>query len=201
MDFRINTFELVRQVFGYTGIKLKFLRTKEIKYNEEIEVYEIEEHTITSALGTPIFDFIKFKAGEDSEGIEYEGLDLVDAPLIDISRQKKIVESSIQGRKGSVKEKITTQDFKVRIRGLLVNHDGEDPPYDKMEALNDLIEVDESLEVESRLFELLGIYNLVITGHDFPALEGVSNVQPFVLTCTSDEPLELLIKSGIPNGL
>jgi hypothetical protein len=63
--------------------------------------------------------------------------------------------------------------------------------------MNALAHVPIDIEVEGDVLNLLGINNLVILKVSWPRLEGFTNVQPYILTCISDEPIELKINSGL----
>ena len=194
-EFRINILELARQVFGIGNIGPSVIfnpsTTPEIA---SVEVIEIDENFPSSVLDTPIIDILKFVDGIDPvTGEKYEGIELIDVPIIDASRAKNIVKTAVQGRNGTVKELIALDDYSIRIRGLLVNHNSYDPPEDDIIRLKNLEEIGAAIDVESELMRILGINALVIQRIDWPTLPGFTNVQPYLLQCLSDEPLELSI--------
>jgi len=183
---KINILKLTQKVFGINGIvaKTEGVANSEINYSG-IETIEVAEHSATSILGTPIFETLRIKIPGTNNYYEFE-----DVPLMSISMSKNIVRSRIQGRKGTVKEYINDGDYVVQIKGLLCKHNSEQKPIDKINELNNLVSYNQALKVESKLLNTLGIYNLVIKRVDYRAPPQV-NVQPYVLSCLSDEPIEL----------
>lgn len=187
--FSINVFKLTQEVFGIKGYvaNTKDTVNPQIKAAEGLEMIEVAESSATSVFGTPIFETLQIKLPNSNETFDFE-----DAPLMSINMRKNIVRSRVQKRKGTVKEYINDGDYIIQIKGLLVNHDGEDLPFDKINALNNIVLIAQALEVESRLLNILGIHNIVIDAIDFrPAHE--TNVQPYIISCTSDQPIELLL--------
>ena len=195
MAIEINIIELTRQVFGITNFKPVLFGTPgETPNIENVDLISGEENLPKSVLDTPIFDKLIFPDGTiPATGEDYEGIELDDVPVIDISRAKTIVKTPVQGRTGIIKELIALGDYDIRIRGLLVNNDSYDPPEELFTQLSNLCNTVAALDVESGLFRILGIDSLVIERHSFPPLVGFTNVQPYILHCVSDEPLELSI--------
>lgn len=185
----VNIFELTRQIFGitanvYTGINLN---QQLAKYDaSKIAVIEPGASIGTSVLDTPIFETLAIKHPLTGEMIYFE-----DAPLMEVSCKIDIVKSKVNKRPGTVKEYITRDDYRVGIKGLLVNHTGEDLPHDKMRDLNELLIQGVAVEVESRLLNALGIYNLVVEDFKFNPNGNYTNVAPYTWMAVSDDPIEL----------
>ena len=124
------------------------------------------------------------------------GLVLPNEPSVIISSRKNIVETALAGstRRGTVKELISIEDWSLTIRGVVVNYNSALVyPEDEVKALRDLYNRNEALEVESALTNLLGIYNLVITGFELPEMIGIQHAQAYQFTCISDEEFLLQI--------
>ncbi len=188
-DFNINVFNLTQRVFGIKGYvaSTKDTVNSQIEAAEGLEMIEVAESSATSVFGTPIFETLRIKLPNSNEFLDFE-----DAPLMNINMSKNIVLSRVQKRKGTVKEYINDGDYIIQIKGLLVNHDSEDLPFDKINALNNVALIDEALEVESKLLNILGIHNIVINRIEFRP-SPMTNVQPYVISCMSDQPIELLL--------
>lgn len=189
--------QIIQNVFGLSGFKLPTNPdSPSIIYN--VPEIELQQAQVYTAIGTPIYDLVKFLGGTvKSTSQNYQGLDLLDAPLIAVSRKKVIIQTAIAGRDGSVKELISNGDWNVRIRGILASHDSPVYPYADVEALNRLVNVPAALEIESRLLNMFGINSLVIESFEFPDSNGFTNIQPYILNCISDYAPEVRIKSGI----
>lgn len=122
------------------------------------------------------------------KGVRYE---LPNEPLISLGLTKTIVETATVGkeRKGTVKEYICTEDYSITIKGVCI--DLEDPevyPAKQVAVLNDLMEINESLEVDSNPYlELFGIRKMVIKEIQFDEMIGESGLQKYTITAVSDQ--------------
>lgn len=144
-----------------------------------------DDEEVLSYLGTPVFTELTL--------FESEELNLqLQTVLLEVSQEKNIITTSVQGRNGTVKEYISDGDFRVIIRGALVGQDPYLYPEDQVRRLKDLCKLQKSIEVTSPLLQLFEIYNLVIQSYNFPQKEGFQNVQLFELSTLSDAPLELV---------
>ena len=88
--------------------------------------FDSNGQSFTSYLGTPVFSNLDFIGGSyknlQGEQIEYEDL-RIDTVLFDVSQQKNVVTTEIQGRNGTIKEYISDGDFAINISGLIVQPD------------------------------------------------------------------------------
>jgi hypothetical protein len=152
----------------------------------------------TGLLGLPVFARVDFLAPAG-----WARLSLLD-PIVEVGRQKNIVMTDIQGGDGTVKEFISKGDYAVTIRGILASDptDGQHArryPTRAVQALQEVLELDEDIPVSGRLFKLFGIRNLVIRDHSWPPLPGFTNLQAYELRCVSDKPIELVLNR--PEGV
>jgi len=115
-------------------------------------------------------------------------------PALSISGNKKMVLTPLTGnkRKGSVKEIINTNDYTVSIRGVIINEMDENYPFDMVEKLKELYEVNESVKITNALTKLWGIENVVVTSLSLPAMTGRPNQQAYQINCVSDEDFILI---------
>jgi len=190
-----NLIELYTKVFGIKGVRFAIPAESEsggygntIDYNTSIVTLPRSTSPL-SILGTPIYEQIQLI----SRGKEYL---FPDWPLIDISAHKIIVKTAIKTKPGTVKEFISMDDYQVNIRGILVNYNSEDYPYDLVKDLHEVFKIDEELQVVSPVLNLLDIHSLVIEDIRLPEVEGYNNIQPFVLQCLSDRTVELVIRDA-----
>jgi hypothetical protein len=176
------------------------------KYNERIQAPPTLDRGITYARhggrNIRVWEQVMFMGGSYYEGEKkqsYEQLVLPAATLVDLETQKTIEKTAIQGRKGTVKELISAEDWKITIRGILTPGclDSHIPqyanhyPYEEVQRIRNLYEVNTPLEVIAEIFSTLGIGHLVIERLQLPRLEGYPTCQPYVLECLSDEDLTL----------
>jgi hypothetical protein len=193
MQYNINLQALAAEAFGYAPL---------VRYSipEQPEPETLRQTPSgtplppdmegTGLLGLPVFARVEFLAAAGWRQL------VLDDPIVEVSRDKLIVTTDIQGRNGSVKEYISNGDYAVTIKGVLASNpkDGRFArryPAREVAALQSLLDVPAALPVTGRLFRLLGIKNLVIKGHSWPALPGFTNLQAYELRCLSDDPIEL----------
>ena len=112
-----------------------------------------------------------------------------------MSAKKNIVETPLVGRKGAVRELISSEDFKVSIRAVARTEDGT-YPADQIVAFKELYNVNEAVELKSVLTDLLFDENdkVVITDMSFPETPGVEDEQEVEIECVTDKPFELTIE-------
>jgi hypothetical protein len=130
--------------------------------------------------------------------VQVGGLLLPNEPTVRITGRKRITSTPMAGsrRKGSVLELIATDNYRVVIRGIAINYDNNTIyPEDTVKAIHDLCLRNESLEVQSAITNLFGIYRLVIENYDFPEMMGVQHAQAYELSCISDEDFTLEIEA------
>lgn len=139
-----------------------------------------------SYLGTPVFTDLWLKENDSDAGLR------IDTVLMDISQQRNIVTTAIQGRNGTVKEYISDGDYQITVRGILVEPSPYDYPAEQVRELLRLCRVQAAVQAVSPFLQLFQIYDVVITDYQLPQLEGYQNMQPFELTCISDTPIELI---------
>lgn len=195
-EFEITLPDLLKQVFGIDGYLPSLPGQDEenpndgivAKYQSPIKVFELDSASEKSIFGTPIYDVIEFKDGDTTK------LKLSDAPLVTLNRAKKIVQTPLQGEDDDVIEIISNSNWKISVKGLLVNSDSRKKPFDKYQSLLAMLNENVSQKVVSRLFAKSGITDLVITDWDFPPLEGYTNVIPYVFNAISDKPRELKLR-------
>lgn len=183
--------QLVRQ-----GVYSKAFGTPLPTRGSDFAEYEVEVNTRLntgaddterlSVLGTPVFTDLWLKENDSDAGLR------IDTVLMDISQQRNIVTTAIQGRNGTVKEYISDGDYQITVRGILVEAGPYDYPAEQVRELLRLCRVQAAVQAVSPFLQLFQIYDVVITDYRLPQLEGYQNLQPFELTCISDTPIELI---------
>ncbi len=127
---------------------------------------------------------------------EHKAVGQVEIPhaLISVTGQKNIVETQLVGRKGSVKELINLEDYKITIAGFVQSRDGT-WPEDEIARMRDLYNVNESVDLLCALTdEILDEDDrVVITGIEFPSTPGIEDGQVIRIECTTDKPFELIL--------
>ncbi len=142
-----------------------------------------------SMFGTLVFSDLKLQ-DPDSDLAIY-----MDTVLFDVSHPKNIVKTSMQGRAGTVKEYISDGDYSISIKGAIVNSIGTAYPEHDVKTLIELLQLPTALIVTSPYLQLFNIYSLVVDDYTFPQREGFENTQFIQLSCSSDEPIELVLNA------
>ncbi len=186
----INLIELYQQVFGYTGIRklipVNTLDTVEHHTADMADDYKIPAGKFderSGSLGTPYFMPTKL-----------DDLWLPNEPLVTINGQNTIVKTVLVGIKGTVKELIGSDDYSIKIQGIIINEKDDDYPETELRALRTILEKRDSVKVFNRLLTFFGIDQVAIEGYSFPGIEGYQHMQPYEITCISDWPLDLILK-------
>jgi len=153
---------------------------------------------VKSWLGIPILMPVKFKGGTYNilnkgkiETVSLSDYRLPDTTLVDFRRSKNIITTPINGGSGTVTELYSFENWSIKIYGFIYETD-----VDVNEQLRSLLEwenITDAITVSSGMFEMLGIYQIVIKSIDLPQLKGQSKVRPFQLECESIEPIELVL--------
>lgn len=124
----------------------------------------------------------------DSDGTIYE---LPNEPLVSFAESKIIEETATVGttRRGTVKEYITTNDVQMRVRGVCFDQDNPDSyPTAQVRLLQQLFARNEALEVVgNKLFELMGVRNVVIYDKAYDEMPGQHSLQKYEFFIVSDQ--------------
>lgn len=119
-------------------------------------------------------------------------LELLNA-LISITGKKTIVETPLVGRKGSVKELISVDDYEVSIAAFI--HTPGRYPEPEITRMRNLFNINESVELISVLTDLVFDEGdrVVITDIEYPSTPGVEDGQAIRIECMTDKEFELII--------
>lgn len=163
--------------------------SRQITGFEGIEVYEPEGFLFSSNEkpyfeGLPVWMPLLFANEDIGEDL------LLDSAIVQVNLPKNIVTTSIQGRNGTVKEYVGNGDYQLSVSGILADRQGY--PKDLVALMRAYMETANPLAVTSELLNLLGIYQVVVTGWNLPAHPFI-NCAAYSFTAISDRPVELQI--------
>lgn len=115
-------------------------------------------------------------------------------PIIRIQGRKNIVETQLTERKGSVIELINQDNYRIYIRGFIIDHQNN-YPEDAIKDIVNLFELNTHVALRSVLTDLFLTENdsVVITDINFPEVSGVQNVKPYEINLISNNIFELEI--------
>lgn len=143
-----------------------------------------------SAIGAPLY----MPTGFNVSGSIVQ---LPNEPIVTCSIKKTIVETALAGntRKGTVKEIINTQDWKIKIQGLCIDMSKQGYPEDEADSIQQLFSLNRSIElihyVANNIFE---IKNVVITSLNWHTMKGKPFSQAYTMDLVSDEDFMLTIE-------
>jgi hypothetical protein len=178
----LPAYNLVLSGFGLSLLKPKFYRNDA---GHEVTVPDKQLDFRDKA--TLVFGAIQFT---DVDGLPF----IISSVLMDVSQDKNIVITNIQGREGSVKEYISNGDYNVVLRGAIVQVDGNSYPQTDVERLHAILQLNTSLPIVSGFLNQYNIRNLVVLGFSFPQKEGFNNTQLFEIRAISDDEINVRIK-------
>lgn len=140
-------------------------------------------------------NFFQCPLSFDIDGVEWR---LPVDPLISVNgknviKRRYVSKAGKDGRRGSVKECWSQDDYDITIAGVLIAEDNAS----LIEMLNNLQKVYQKAEAVSVYCEFLnnantfGIQKIAIESYDFPFTKGMEN-QSFTIKAYSDDSYELL---------
>lgn len=147
---------------------------------------------------------LTFDKSATPEEVRAECWSLPDASVVHFQRAKNIVQTILPGRDGTVKELISMGDWEITFTGFIINYkqrtaastlkpvkQDHSYPREYRKQMNEVFKINQNMRIYSRLVNDLEIFKVVITSLEFPPLEGYDNVQPYRMTCLSDEDIVL----------
>lgn len=159
------------------------------------------ENITTHELGVPVTDRSYWEGRyalctlmlENEAG---ERLEIVDA-VAAVSREKRIVSTSIVGRDGTVKEYINDGDWQINIVvGVQAVENGEildEYPSEGLKALRKFLDEKKAVKVASEFFKVFDITKMVIKSYS-ATQQTEANYQAVSITAVSDEDYEIYSK-------
>ena len=125
----------------------------------------------------------------EHNGTEYE----MPNAVISIRGKKTIVETPMVGRKGTVKELISVDDYEIRIAGVCLDTDF---PDQQINALNELYNINEAVTLKCALTDIFMDEEdkVVIKGIDFAEMRGCETAQVFTMELVTDRSFELILE-------
>lgn len=185
------TGHVVISPFNYKPISNKYEVTIDETYEAPIGVWD--DDTMTgegqrqSSLTGSLF-VMPLKIGDYKFAID---------PIISVSSSREIVRTIMPGFAGTIKEVISDDDYRITMRGLIINEDNDDYPYEQVAELDALKKSTSALTVENKLLNLcFGVNQLVIESMEFEGAEGMQCMQTFVISALSDRDVELTETEG-----
>jgi hypothetical protein len=113
-------------------------------------------------------------------------------PIIRVQSQKRIVETPLTERKGTVIELINQESWKIYIKGFIVSKDGNYPEQEILK-MKEVYELNTALRLRCALTDLFLTADdrVLITDLNFPEVKGVEHVKPYEINLISTSVLDL----------
>ena len=111
-------------------------------------------------------------------------------PLVSIRKAKKIVETEVPGRNGTVKEMMGYMDAEITIAGTLQGAN-KDQLNDQIQLIIDLFSKEYALSIECERTEQFGIEKVVLADYTLPMLKGNPAREEYSLRLQEDKELSL----------
>ncbi len=186
LSYSINVEELFRRHFPMVGFATKSVANA-VNPIDSIQVLEENQLERRSQLGTPIWDYIQLNPSViEGTGKTFEGYTFPDITIIEPDRAKKVVETDVVGRDGSIDELMGLEDWDLKITGLIINYDTKAYPEKQVKALQRVCELKSSfLECEGTMLTMLGIRYLSLRKLRLLPSPGYDNVQKFEIEAKS----------------
>lgn len=200
-----NLIDLYQRVFGFkgfpfptTGINVNLDPRGKIdalisgtKFSDQsgvVEPFELQgDFNPNAANGVRLFMPIKL-----------DGVQLQNEPLVELRGKNMIKRTELTGehregvtnKRGTVKELINIDDYKITIRGIVINNEGEDYPEAEMRQIRKIVEARRSVSIECQLTNIFNITLMAIEDHHYPAVPGLQHAQGYEIVGYSDEDFE-----------
>ena len=193
-----NKFEIEQvynHLFGYRGMPFPYGENSlenDIIESRVDSFKSLKNIFKKSKIGVDFFMPMKFYYEEDNDPI-LKIYQLPNEPTFSLGVQKNIVQTAIAGNniEGTVKELISTSDWNIEIKGVVINENENTYPFKDIEEINKICLLDKPIIVENELMMSLGIENIVIKKLEFVEMVGVQNAQGYKISAVSDGDIEL----------
>lgn len=115
-------------------------------------------------------------------------------PMVSISGGHRIIRRypNRSAGGGSIKERWSSDDYRITIKGALINFEQDRYPEAQVKRLREVCEHKGSIKVENTLFRIFGIERIVISSYDIPFTQGLP-IQAYTLNAYSDQLFDRLL--------
>ncbi len=129
-------------------------------------------------------------ANGDIENVSFPTLQLPEASTLAIEVQKSIIETPLNGGRGSFKEIVQIGEYEITIVGTLLAQNYEQANAE-IQRINDLFKVNRSLNIINDYLQSLGITQVVLRTFSLPELQAGEYQRSYQITCVSDNNPEI----------
>ena len=120
-------------------------------------------------------------------------IELIDVK-IKVTQSNTIVSTALVNRRGSVKEYIQANDYKIYIKGSVIADSINAFPINEMVTLKKILELAGTVTVHSKYLELFGITKMALISVDYDqTTSNYANALSFIINFESDEDYSFTI--------
>jgi hypothetical protein len=107
-------------------------------------------------------------------------------PIIRIQSQKRIIETPLTERKGTVVELVNQESWKIYIKGFIISKDGNFPEQEILK-MKEVYELNTALRLRCALTDLFLTADdrVTIKSINFPEVKGIQHVKPYEMELIS----------------
>ncbi|SHK71421.1 DUF6046 domain-containing protein [Epilithonimonas mollis] len=146
---------------------------------EETEfIYEVFRNNQTQVINK----ILKFGSMLLSDG---DGTIYAPPLMIDFSREKNLIETSVSGGDGVVIERFGARPWNIDIKGILIDVENRNYPTEKIKELIDVFEHNDIITVVGQQFYEKNIDSIYIKSISINPIEGFTDTVHFSLTASS----------------
>ena len=116
---------------------------------------------------------------------------LLESAVVELMQTKNIVSTIVTGRDSSVDEFINNGDWQLTISGFIAAN-GAFYPADKVQELNDFLQMPRPLIVEQELLNKLDINEIVVLSNQLNRTTHM-NIQPYQIIAKQSKAIELTV--------
>lgn len=116
-------------------------------------------------------------------------------PMFTFSRGKNIKTTAIPGSDAEVVENYGLKSWQIKMQGLLIDMKDHTYPSQQIQQFRKVFEVGSQFDVESEIFDDLGIYSIYFTEiNSLSGVEGFEDTWKYSITARSISPVEFGLK-------
>lgn len=189
---------LLVQLFGSPYIVPGDEKTEQVVGAYNVTVQADDEYDRLSQFGTPVLGSFRVEAGtykaydsnDKLSDIQIDDFEFPVASIVEFSRRKGTVVTETIGGKGSVKEIMGLSDWKISIRGLIVQDDSRwegktvAEQQKRLDALNEIVG---AIKVDGRIFAERDIHHILIQELRYTPVQGKPGLVQYEIDALSDE--------------
>lgn len=186
-------------ILGYKGIPYPGAWLPTVKRDKQAEDFEYDGEDMDDKSYTDKGSLLR---KVDAQGryyflpvfLEHKGKSYeIPNALISFTGKKTIVETTMVGRKGSVKELISIDDYEISIQAMAQD---KDFPEAALTELNEIYNINESITLKCALTDLFLMADdkVVIKSIDISDMKGSENLSVFKMELITDQSFVLTIE-------